>query len=182
MQVSTILQKKQLSELFLLPIALSLILAISAQINVALYPVPITLQSLVILVIGLMCSPQTVLLAVGYYIVEIAMGLPFASSFSGGLAVLVSPRAGYFVGFLAAAYVSAKIATYSRSFVVLTLAAVTAIVTLYGCGIAWLSILFGFEKAVAVGLYPFFSEIPAFITIAVIFSYQLNKLTTKYQR
>ncbi len=181
MQISTGVSKKYFSELFLLPLSLSLVLAISAQINVALYPVPITLQSLAILFIGLLCSPQTAVLAVGYYIIEIAMGLPFASGFSGGLAVLLSPRAGYFIGFVATAYISSTITAYSRSVLGLTIAAMSGIVALYVAGAAWLSMLFGFEKAVVVGLYPFLTEIPAFITIAVIISYTIHNSRLKAQ-
>ncbi|MDP3935936.1 MAG: biotin transporter BioY [Alphaproteobacteria bacterium] len=161
---------------FLKPIAISLILAISAQINILTVPVPITLQSLVIVFIGLLCSPRVAALSVVYYLTEIGLGLPFASGFSGGLAALLSPRAGYFIGFLASTYTAAKILTYKRNFFTLWLAATTEMILLYACGITWLSILFGFEKALIVGLYPFISEIPAFIAIAVIGSYQANKL------
>lgn len=184
MQMSTAIQKNQLTGLFLLPVVLSLFLAISAQISVALYPVPITLQSLVILLVGLLCSPQVAALSVGYYIAEIAFGLPFASNFSGGLAALISPKAGFFMGFLAAAFISAKMLTYlrSRSFITLIIAATVSTGVLYASGIAWLSILFGFEKAIVVGLYPFLTEIPAFISMAVVISYQINHLILKSQR
>ena len=164
------------TQLLLKPIAISLILAISAQINILTVPVPITLQSLVIVCIGLLCSPTVAVLSVVYYLIEIGLGLPFASGFSGGLAALLSPRAGYFIGFLASAYTAAKILTYKRNFFILWLAATTGMIVLYACGVTWLSVLFGLEKALIVGLYPFISEIPAFITIAVIGSYQANKL------
>lgn len=158
------------------PIAISLILAISAQINILTYPVPVTLQSLVIVFIGLLCSPRVATLSVAYYLIEIGLGFPFASGFSGGIATLLSPRAGYFIGFLASAYTAAKILTYKRNFITLWLAAIAGMIVLYASGIAWLSILFGFEKALLIGLYPFISEIPAFIAIAVIGSYQVNRL------
>lgn len=182
MQLSMAISKKHMTERVLLPLCLSLVLAVSAQINVALYPVPITLQSLAILFIGLLCSPQTATLAVGYYLVEIAAGLPFASGFSGGLFVLLSPRAGYFVGFLAAAYIAATIAARSRSLLGLTVAAIAGIVAVYVPGVAWLSIMFGIEKALTVGLYPFLTEIPAFIAIAVIASYNIHQFKMKSQR
>lgn len=161
---------------FLKPIAISLILAISAQINILTYPVPITLQSLVIVFIGLLCSPRVAALSVMYYLIEIGLGFPFASGFSGGIATLLSPRAGYFIGFLASSYTAAKILTYKRNFLTLWLAAAVGMIVLYTSGVTWLSMLFGFEKALIVGLYPFMSEIPAFIAIAVIGSYQANKL------
>lgn len=164
------------TQLFLKPIAISLILAISAQINILTVPVPVTLQSLVIICIGLLCSPRVATLSVMYYLIEIGLGFPFASGFTGGLAALLSPRAGYFIGFLASAYTAAKILTYKRNFVTLWLAAVAGMIVLYASGLAWLSILFGFEKALIVGLYPFISEIPTFIAIAVIGSYQVQKL------
>ncbi len=161
---------------FLKPLAISLVLAISAQINILTVPVPITLQSLAILCIGLLCSPRIAALSVAYYLIEIGFGLPFGSGFSSGLAALLSPRAGYFIGFLASVYTSAKTLTYKRNFFTLWLAAITGAILLYSCGVIWLSVLFGVEKALAVGLYPFISEIPAFIAIAVIGSYQAHKL------
>lgn len=180
MQALSLNQTNHLTELFLKPIAISLILALSAQINVLTYPVPVTLQSLVILYIGLSCSPKVAALSIIYYIFEIALGLPFASGFSGGLATLLSPRAGYFLGFLASAYVSATILAYKRTFLTLWLAAIAGVTLLYASGIAWLSFLFGFEKALVLGLYPFIVEISAFISIAVIGSYQAQKLIKKF--
>jgi biotin transport system substrate-specific component len=175
MQTLSLNKTNHLTESLLKPLAISLILALSAQINVLTYPVPVTLQSLAILFIGLMCSPRVAVLSVTYYIIEIALGMPFAFGFSSGLAALLSPRAGYFIGFLASVYTSAKILTYKRNFFTLWIAASAGITLLYACGIAWLSILFGFEKAAIVGLYPFIAEIPAFIAIAVIGSYHSQK-------
>jgi len=166
----------KLSQYILKPIAISLILAISAQINVLMYPVPITLQPLALLFIGLLASPRVAALAVMYYLIEIAIGLPFASGFSSGLVTLLSPRAGYFIGFIASVYVSSKILSYKYSFLMMWVAGIAGTLTLYACGLAWLSILFGLEKALGVGLYPFISEIPAFILIAVLGSYQLGRL------
>ena len=165
-------KENQITQYLLKPLAISLALAISAQLNVLTVPVPITLQPLVLLFIGLMCSPQTAVFSVSYYLIEIAVGLPFASGFSSGLAALLSPRAGYFIGFLASVYVSAKLLSYKRNFLMMWMSAIAGTTVLYFCGITWLSSLFGLEKALAVGLYPFMSEIPAFLTIAVVVSYQ----------
>lgn len=176
MQTITLNKTTFFTQSFLKPFAISLVLAISAQINILTVPVPITLQSLVILFIGLSCSPRVAALSVAYYLIEIGFGLPFGSGFSSGLAALLSPRAGYFIGFLASVYTSAKILTYKRNFFTLWLAAITGAILLYSCGVIWLSVLFGVEKALAVGLYPFISEIPAFIAIAVIGSHQAHKL------
>lgn len=180
MQALSLNTTHQLTESFLKPIAISLILALSAQINVLNYPVPITLQSLAILYIGLMCSPKVAVLSVTYYLTEIALGLPFASGFSSGLAALLSPRAGYFIGFIASVYTSTKILTYKRNFFTMWLAAIAGIIMLYTCGVAWLSILFGVENALIIGLYPFIAEILAFMTIAVIGSYQVHKLSQTF--
>jgi biotin transport system substrate-specific component len=182
MQTVILNKETRLTQVFLKPIALSLILAISAQINVLTIPVPVTMQPLVLLFIGLWCSPQTAVLSIGYYLIEIAMGLPFASGFSSGLVTLLSPRAGYFVGFLASVYVSAKILNYKRSFVMLWIAAIASTIVLYTCGVTWLSMLFGIEKAFMVGVYPFLSEIPTFIIVAVLISYQSEVILRKFQK
>lgn len=181
MQTLSLKTTHQLTEILLKPLAISLLLALSAQINVLTYPVPVTLQSLAILYIGLMCPPKIALLSVAYYIIEIALGLPFASGFSSGLPALLSPRAGYFIGFLASVYTSSKILTFSnRNILSLGLSATAGIAVMYTCGIAWLSMMFGFEKAVMIGLYPFIAEIPAFIAIAVIGSHQAHKMSQKF--
>jgi biotin transport system substrate-specific component len=178
---ATALNKEtRLTQLLLKPVAISLILAISAQVNVLTVPVPITMQPLILLFIGLLCSPQTALLSVGYYLIEIAIGLPFASGFASGFVTLLSPRAGYFFGFLASVFVSAQILKYKHNFVMMWVAAIAGTLVLYTCGVAWLSILFGFERAVMVGLYPFLSEIPTFITIAVLVSYQGGRIFNKF--
>jgi biotin transport system substrate-specific component len=177
MQAITLNKTTMLTQSFLKPFAISLILAISAQINVLTTPVPLTLQSLAIICIGLLCSPRIAALSIAYYLIEIGLGLPFASGFSGGLATLLSPRAGYFIGFLASAYTIAKILTYKRTFVTLWLAATAGTIVLYACGVTWLSVLFGFDKALVMGLYPFMSESQAFITIAVIGSYQIHNFS-----
>ncbi len=181
MQTLLFTKENSLATYLLKPLAISLILAMSAQLNVLTHPVPITMQPLALLVIGLLCSPQTAVLSVAYYLAEIAVGLPFASGFSGGLAVLISPRAGYFVGFLASVYLSALILHYKRTFLTMWIAACAATITLYACALAWLFVLFGVEKAFAVGLLPFISEIPSFIILAVITSYQIHKTQAKQQ-
>jgi len=179
MQTLSLNKTNHLTESLLKPLAISLLLALSAQINVLTYPVPVTLQSLAILYIGLICSPRVAVLSVTYYIIEIALGMPFASGFTGGLFALLSPRTGYFIGFIVSVYTSAKILTYKRSFFTMWLAAASATTLLYACGISWLSTLFGFEKALMIGLYPFITEIPAFIAIAVIGTYYTDTLNQK---
>lgn len=176
----TLNKETKLTHVLLKPLAISLILAISAQINVLTVPVPITMQPLVLLFIGLLCSPQTAVISVGYYLMEIAVGLPFASGFSSGLVTLFSPRAGYFFGFLTSVFVSAKILKYKHNFAMMWMAAIASTLVLYTCGVIWLSMLLGFEKAFAVGVYPFLSEIPTFITIAVLISYQAEHMLRRF--
>lgn len=164
------------------PIAISLLLAISAQINVLTVPVPVTMQPLALLFIALLASPTVAVLSVVYYLTEIALGLPFASGFSGGLLTLLSPRAGFFTGFLASVYVGAKLLSYNNTFLMRWISATASSITLYTCGIIWLTGLFGFENALKFGFYPFVSEIPAFITLAVIISHGIDVVSQKFQK
>lgn len=182
MNILTLKKENASTQYFLKPIAISLILAVSAQVNVLSYPVPITFQPLVLLFIGLLCSPQTAFLSTFYYIFEIALGFPFASGFSSGLIALLSPRAGYFLGFIASTYISAKILSYKRNFGMMWLAALISTIVLYGCGIVWLTTLFDLEKALVVGLYPFLSEIPSFIILSVIISYKTQLFINQIKR
>lgn len=180
--VSTLGRGASFSNYIAKPLAISLVLAISAQINILTVPVPITMQPLVLLFIGLLASPTVATLSVIYYLTEIALGFPFASGFSGGVATLLSTRAGYFVGFAASVYVGSTLLAYSRSFLMRWVSATASTATLYTCGIAWLSILFGLDNALKFGLYPFLSEMPAFITIAVISTHGFDILSKKFKQ
>ena len=145
-----------LSKLFLV-VAGSALIGLSAQIEVPMYPVPVTAQTLMILLIGMAYGPLLGAATIIAYLLEGAMGLPVFAGGKAGLAVLVGPTAGYLFGFVAAAFLVGGLALrgFGRSIAGTVLAMVVGTVVIYACGVAWLQTLIGFETAIAAGVLPF---------------------------
>ncbi len=134
------------------------ILAISAKIQVPFYPVPMTMQSLVVLVIGAAFGWRLGAATLALYLAEGAMGLPVFAQ-GGGLAYMMGPTGGYLLGFVAAAAVTGYLAERGWTKTVLgTLAAMTighAVIFLFGFG--WLASLIGMSKTYLGGVAPFYA-------------------------
>jgi len=79
------------------------LLAVSAQIQLPVGPVPFTLQTLALLIIVLALSPGAAIAAVAGYLVLGAIGLPVGAGFKAGAAWLIGPTGGFLFGFLLAA-------------------------------------------------------------------------------
>jgi biotin transport system substrate-specific component len=136
------------------------LLWISARIQIPLWPVPITMQTYVVIVIAMGCGTRLGLAAIGSYVALGALGLPV---FAGtpekgiGLAYLAGPTGGYVVGFIVAGIACGALAargwdrTLARAFV----AALLGHALIIGCGAAWLATTIGWSRAVAVGVAPF---------------------------
>lgn len=134
----------------------SILLTISAKIQVPFWPVPMTMQTLVVLVLGVTYGWRLAGATVLLYLAQGALGLPVFAK-GGGLAYMAGPTGGYLVGFLLAAVALGWLAErgWARS-VPSTLAAMlvgTAII--FACGIAWLGALIGLRAAIGAGLVPF---------------------------
>lgn len=133
---------------------------LSAKIQVPLYPVPITMQTLVVLAIGVAYGPRLGAATLGLYLLEGAVGLPvFAGSWSegGGIAHLSGPTAGYLVGFVVAAGLCGWLAErgWDRSVLFAAAAMLLGNLTIYGLGLAWLAAQIGASDAIKYGLLPF---------------------------
>lgn len=141
--------------------ALSLCIAISAQIRIPLpfTPIPMTCQTFAIMLIASLFGVRNSCFVVGLYISEALMGLPVLSGWHGGIASFVGPAGGYIVGFIIEAYIISKLITTFNP---------KKVSTVFGClivgiliqmlmGTAWLSVYAGgFERAFAIGFLPFF--------------------------
>lgn len=115
----------------------SLFIAVAAQVSVPFYPVPLTLQTLAILLVGFALGARLGAFAVLAYLAEGAMGLPVFANFNNG-AAFFGPTAGFLVGFLALAWIAGKAADMGiRSIVGTAVAALIASAVLYIPGIAW---------------------------------------------
>ncbi len=152
-------------------VAASLLLTLSAKVQVPFYPVPMTMQTLVVIGLGLALGPVRGAAAVALYLLQGALGLPV---FAGtpekgiGLAYMMGPTGGYLLGYLPAALLAGWLAKrgWDRNPLSAMAAALLAGAVIYVPGLLWLGSVIGFDKPVlALGLYPF---IPGDIAKAVL--------------
>lgn len=133
---------------------------LSAKIQVPLWPVPITMQTFVVLTLGIAYGWRLGGSTVLAYLVAGASGLPvFAGAWSegGGIVHLAGPTAGYLVGFAVAAAFVGRLAEHGWDRSPLRAAAAMAVgnVVIYALGIGWLGTLIGYGPALEHGLLPF---------------------------
>ena len=135
----------------------SLLLAVSAQFKIPLYPVPVTGQTLVVLLIGMTYGPRLGGITLAAYLFEGALGLPVFAGGAAGVAVLMGPTAGYLFGFLLAAIAIGYLAErgLGRTVVSTIAAMVIGNCVIYLCGVLWLANFIGFGQAIAAGVLPF---------------------------
>ena len=136
----------------------SLALTISAKIKIPFYPVPMTMQTFVVLFLGVSLGYKIGLASVGLYLLEGIAGLPvFSNSPEKGVGLIyfTGPTMGYLIGFLTASYLASKI--NSKDNFLLVLAKLTvATSTIYLLGLLWLGTLIGWDKPIfALGAKPF---------------------------
>ncbi len=144
----------------ILAFAGSLLMTISAKISIPFFPVPMTMQPLVALLIGAAFGWRLGFATILFYLAQGAAGLPV---FAGtpekgiGLAYMAGPTGGYLVGFALAAALVGWLAErgWDRSVVTTFAAMVLGVVAIYVPGVLWLSGLIGVDKALTFGLYPF---------------------------
>ncbi|WP_149540438.1 biotin transporter BioY [Siccirubricoccus phaeus] len=132
----------------------SAVLAASAQVSLPFWPVPATLQSLAVLLLGALGGGRLGLAAVALYLLEGALGLPVFAGAKAGPAVLLGPTAGYLLGFLPAAWIAGLAARGSglwRQAALLTLAHLA----LFLPGVLWLAGFTGLERAWMAGFLLF---------------------------
>ncbi|HVW54208.1 MAG TPA: biotin transporter BioY [Rhizobiaceae bacterium] len=142
-------------------IAASLLLTLSAKIEVPFYPVPLSLQTFAVLGLGFVLGSRLAGSAVLLYLIEGAAGLPV---FAGtpekgiGLAYLMGPTGGYLVGFLFAAVLCGLLAErgWGKSVISTLSGMVMGNIVIYALGLFWLGTLLGWDKPILHwGLYPF---------------------------
>ena len=135
----------------------TLLLAISAQFKIPLYPVPITGQTLVVLLIGMTFWARLGGITMAAYLFEGALGLPVFAGGASGIATLMGPTGGYLFGFLLASVAMGYLAErgMGRTAVSTVVAMIIGNCVIYVCGALWLSNFIGFGQAIAGGVLPF---------------------------
>ena len=147
---------------FVLALAGAALLTLSAKVQVPFYPVPMTMQTFVVLVIGMAFGWRLGTATVVLYLVEGAFGLPvFAGTPAKGigLAYMAGPTGGYLVGFAVAAAFVGYLAErgWDRNLLTTLAAMVAGTALIFIFGYVWLAHLIGFQKAFQFGVLPFMS-------------------------
>ena len=136
----------------------SILLAISAKIKIPFYPVPMTMQTFVILFLGLSLGYKIGLATVGLYLMEGIIGLPvFSNSPERGVGLIyfTGPTMGYLIGFLSACFI-ASFVKKNESYLIIFLKLVLSVSTIYILGVLWLGTIIGWDKPIlSLGVYPF---------------------------
>lgn len=141
----------------LLAVAGTIVLAISAKIQIPFYPVPMTMQTLVVIMIGALFGARLGMATILLYLAEGFMGLPVFAGPVAGPAYLAGPTAGYLFGFVLAAGLAGALAERGWDRKIHTTFALMLLSTalIFIPGVAWLAILIGLPLAIAKGLVPF---------------------------
>lgn len=136
----------------------SAVLALAAHVQVPFWPVKLSLQSLVVVLIGITYGSRLGAATLLAYVAEGALGLPVFQGGAGPL-YLAGPTGGYLLGYVLSALVAGRAA--ERGALGHPLSAVAAVLAAFAAitlpGLAWLAVLFGPEKSIAFGLTPFLS-------------------------
>jgi biotin transport system substrate-specific component len=152
----------------------SIALTISAKIKIPFYPVPMTMQTFVVLFLGISLGYKIGLASIGLYLFEGIIGLPvFSNSPEKGVGLIyfTGPTMGYLIGFLSAVFLASKI-NNKDSFLLILGKLVIATSTIYLFGLLWLGMLIGWDKPIFdLGAKPFL--------LAEVFKIVLLTLITK---
>ena len=151
----------------LLAVAGSILLALSARTQVPMWPVPMTMQTFAVLVIGMAYGYRLAGATLLLYLAEGAVGLPVFAS-GGGNAYFAGPTTGYLVGFLVAAVFVGWLGEkgWDRSVALTFIAMLGGTAIIFVFGVAWLSVFLNdVQAAFANGFTPFI--VGAFVKIAL---------------
>ena len=151
------LQSKVIKSLLIIVLG-SVALTISAKIKIPFYPVPMTMQTFVVMFLGLSFGYKIGLATVSLYLFEGIIGLPVFSNSPErgiGLVYFTGPTMGYLIGFLLASYLASFVNSKDNLFKIF-IKLIIAVSTIYLLGIIWLGTLIGWEKPIySLGVAPF---------------------------
>ena len=137
----------------------SWLIGVSAQLSIALpfSPIPITAQTIIILLMGVLLGKERGTAAVGLYILQGVAGLPVFAGGKSGLLTLVGPTGGYLVGFLGAVYVVGILSElrHDNSIRYTVFSLIIGNVIIYAFGLIWLVRFVGETQALSLGFFPF---------------------------
>ena len=136
----------------------TIVLTISAKLKIPFYPVPMTMQTFVVLFLGLAFGYKIGLATVGVYLLEGIIGIPvFSNSPEKGVGLIyfTGPTMGYLMGFLSAVFFAGYLNLKNNIFIVF-IKLIFSVSTIYLFGVLWLGTLIGWDKPILqLGVIPF---------------------------
>jgi len=160
----------------------TVLLAISSKIKIPFYPVPMTMQTLVVLFLGVVLGWKLGVATVSLYLFEGIIGLPvFSGSPEMGIGIVyfTGPTMGYLVGFLFTVYF-AGFFKFNKNLFIKFLQLIFSVSFIYVLGVLWLGTLIGWEKPLfQLGVQPFLLA-ELFKVLIVLFSLSKLKKLNQY--
>ena len=157
----------------------SIILAISAKIKIPFYPVPMTMQTFIVLFFGISFGYKIALATVSLYLLEGIIGFPVFSNSPErgvGLAYFTGPTMGYLIGFLSACFLASYVRIDNNHFVIFV-KLVLSVLTIYIFGVLWLGVVIGWDKPVfELGVMPFLLAEIFKVTLLTLLSKKIFKI------
>ena len=136
----------------------SILLTISSKIKIPFYPVPMTMQTFVVLFLGMSFGYKIGLATVSLYLLEGIIGLPvFSNTPEKGIGIVyfTGPTMGYLIGFLFATFLAGYF-NYKKNILDIFFKLLISVSTIYILGVFWLGSLIGWDKPIfALGVTPF---------------------------
>ena len=150
----------------------TILLAVSAKIKIPFYPVPMTMQTFVVLLLGISLGPKVGTMSVILYLAEGILGIPVFSNSpekGSGIIYFTGPTMGYLIGFIFASFLAGKI-NYKSNILIIFLKLILVVSVIYILGMAWLGFLLGWDKPIFdIGAKPFLlAEVTKILLLAVI--------------
>ena len=158
MEIVKSLQSQKVLKSILIVLVGSILLTISAKIKIPFYPVPMTMQTFVVLFLGISFGYKIGIATVGLYLIEGIFGLPvFSNSPEKGVGIVyfTGPTMGYLIGFLLATFLAGYL-DLKTNIVSIFLKLILSVSVIYILGLIWLGTLIGWDKPIfQLGAAPF---------------------------
>ncbi len=177
MELVKTISANKLAKYFLITVLSSILLTISAKIKIPFYPVPMTMQTFVVLLIGISFGYKIGVASVVLYLIEGIMGLPvFSNSPEKGIGIVyfIGPTMGYLIGFIFACFMAGYF-KYNSNYFLNFFKIFLSTLIIYLLGVAWLGTLIGWDKPILqLGVYPFLlAELFKMLLLTIL----VNKIT-----
>ena len=158
MEIVNSISNNKVVKIFLISLLGSILLTISAKIKIPFYPVPMTMQTFIVLLLGILLGYKVGVSAIFLYLLEGIVGLPvFSNSPEKGIgfAYFVGPTMGYLIGFIFACFLAGYF-KYTSNYLMNFLKLLLSTSIIYILGILWLGTLIGWDKPILeLGVFPF---------------------------